>query len=250
MAGRDGTRRARRGDGRLMRLLAIDTASAQCSAALSVDGHVHLRAVATAREHAQLLLPMIESLLAEAGLGFTALDAIAFGRGPGSFTGVRVAASVAQGLALGAGLPVVPVSDLRALALHGALEARVRSLPLPAAYRVAACLDARMSEVYAAAFDVTADVAPADAAEVVCAPADFRPQPCAIAIGPGFAAYPGALAPLIREAVLVLPDAEPSAREVALLGVADFRAGGGLDAGAALPVYLRDNVAKVPDLRP
>jgi tRNA threonylcarbamoyladenosine biosynthesis protein TsaB len=233
-----------------MRLLGIDTASAQCSAALLVDGDLRLRAVATAREHAQLLLPMIESLLAEAGFGFPALDGIAFGRGPGSFTGVRVAAAVAQGIALGAALPVVPVSDLRALALQGADEARRRGLAPPGSFCVAACLDARMSEVYAAAFDFGVDAGdvPGDAVERVCAPVDFRPrQACAIAVGPGFGAYADGLAPIIDAAVLVLSDAEPSAREVALLGAADLARGLGRDAGAALPVYLRDNVAKAPD---
>ena len=229
-----------------MRLLAIDTASAQCSAALDLDGDVRLRAVATPRDHAQLLLPMIEGPLAEAGIGFTALDAIAFGRGPGSFTGLRVAASVAQGLALGAGLPVVPVSDLRALALHGADQALARRLaPAGAALRVAACLDARMSEIYAAAFEVDASGLPGEAPERVCAPGDFRPDPaCAVAVGPGFAAYGDALAPLLASALLVLADVEPSAREIVRLGAVDLAAGKGCDASAALPVYLRDNVAQ------
>lgn len=228
-----------------MRLLAIDTASAQCSAALDLDGEILLRAVATPRDHAQLLLPMIESLLAEAGLGFAALDGIAFGRGPGSFTGLRVAASVAQGLALGAGLPVVPVSDLRALALLGAEEAGARGALPAGPFHVAACLDARMGEVYAAAFAFDPGQLPDDAPERVCPPADFRPGlPCAVAVGPGFGAYPEGLAPLIRAAALVVPDAEPCAREVARLGTADLRRGRGRDAGAALPVYLRDNVAK------
>ena len=99
-----------------MKILALDTASAQCSVALLLDDELLARSVATARDHAQLLLPMIDALLAEAGTGLRQLDGIAFGRGPGSFTGVRVAASVTQGLALGAGLPIRPVSDLRALA--------------------------------------------------------------------------------------------------------------------------------------
>lgn len=229
-----------------MRLLAIDTASARCSAALCCDGETRLRAVPTQRDHARLLLPMIESLLAEAGIGFAALDAIAFGRGPGSFTGLRVAASVAQGLALGAGLPVVPVSDLRALALQGRRIAVERGIfPADAALAVAACLDARMGEVYAAAFAVPARGLPADAPECVCPPQSFRPKPpCQIAIGPGFGAHAAALAPLRAAAGLILPEAEPCAADVAVLGVADFAAHGGVAADAALPVYLRDNVAR------
>ena len=229
-----------------MRLLAIDTASAQCSAALWIDGDVRFRAVATAREHALLLLPMIESLLAEGGIGFAALDGIAFGRGPGSFTGLRVAASVAQGMALGAGLPVVPVSDLRALALQAHRIGVAQGIVAPdAPLDVAACLDARMGEVYAAAFAIPAAGLPPDAVETVCAPEAFRPAlRCRAVIGAGFGAYAPALAPLLAEAVLVLPQVEPCAFEVARLGAADFAAGRALDATAALPVYLRDNVAK------
>ena len=229
-----------------MRLLAIDTASAQCSAALWIDGDVCLRAVPTARDHAQLLLPMIEAVLAEGGLGFEALDAIAFGRGPGSFTGLRVAASVAQGLALGAGLPVVPVSDLRALALQARRTGVERGvLPAASPLVVAACLDARMGEVYGGTFDIPAAGLPPDATESVGAPEAFRPgRRCDALIGAGFGAYAPALAPLIETATLVLPEAEPCALEVAMLGAADAAAGRVHDAAAALPVYLRDNVAK------
>jgi tRNA threonylcarbamoyladenosine biosynthesis protein TsaB len=106
-----------------MKLLALDTASGLCSAALSVDGEVLLRETPTTREHAQLVLPMVQSLLAEAQWSMAQLDAIAFGRGPGSFTGLRVAAGLTQGLAFGAGLPVLPVSDLRALAQQAAAVA-------------------------------------------------------------------------------------------------------------------------------
>jgi tRNA threonylcarbamoyladenosine biosynthesis protein TsaB len=229
-----------------MRLLAIDTASAQCSAALLDGASLVLRAVATQREHAQLLLPMVEGLLREAGFGVASLDAIAFGRGPGSFTGVRVAAAVAQGLALGADLPVLPVSDLRALALQAVRLALPRfDSAREQAVRVACCMDARMNEVYAAAFEVPPGGLPPDAPERVCAPADFRPDwPCELAMGRGFAAYPEALAGLREAAWAVYPDTEPSAGAIAELGGADFAAGLGRDASEALPTYLRDNVAR------
>jgi tRNA threonylcarbamoyladenosine biosynthesis protein TsaB len=229
-----------------MRLLALDTASAQCSVALFDGASMALRAVATQREHALLLLPMVEELLREAGVGIASLDGIAFGRGPGSFTGLRVAASVAQGLALGADLPVLPVSDLRALALQAVRSAVPRlAVAGTRALRVACCMDARMSEVYAAAFEIPPGGLPADAAERVCAPADFRPPwPCELLIGPGFAAYAPALARLREGAWAILDDTEPCADAIAELAAADFAAGGGLDASAALPTYLRDNVAR------
>jgi tRNA threonylcarbamoyladenosine biosynthesis protein TsaB len=229
-----------------MKLLAIDTASAQCSAALWDGSLAATRAVPTQREHARLLLPMIQALLAEAGWGMASLDAVAFGRGPGSFTGLRVAASVAQGLALGAALPVVPVSDLRALALQAVQFANASGgAKAPRAWRVGCCMDARMGEVYCASFDVPAGGLPADAEERVCAPGMFRPAAAPdLLVGPGFSAYAEALAPLLSSATACFAAVEPSAHAIAQLAAVDLQAGGGLDASEALPTYLRDNVAR------
>ncbi|MCS6947185.1 MAG: tRNA (adenosine(37)-N6)-threonylcarbamoyltransferase complex dimerization subunit type 1 TsaB, partial [Steroidobacteraceae bacterium] len=128
-----------------MKLLAFDTATEKGSAALWIDGALRFESFQPGADHAAMLLPAIDRLLAQAGCGLRQLDALAFGRGPGAFTGVRLAASVAQGLAFAADLPVLPVSDLAALALAGFEHT-------PRAQAALVCMDARMGEVYCAAF--------------------------------------------------------------------------------------------------
>ncbi|UCE90616.1 MAG: tRNA (adenosine(37)-N6)-threonylcarbamoyltransferase complex dimerization subunit type 1 TsaB, partial [Pseudomonadota bacterium] len=127
-----------------MKLLAIETATEACSVALAVDGDVRDRFEIAPRGHAGLVLPMAKALLAEAGLGLRELDALVFGRGPGAFTGLRIAAGVVQGLAYGAELPVVPVSSLATLAQGVSAQT--------GASDVLAVFDARMGEVYWGAF--------------------------------------------------------------------------------------------------
>ncbi len=220
-------------------ILAIETSSAACSAALSIDGEIVERHALAPRQHASLLLPMIESLLVEAGLKVTALDACAFGRGPGSFTGVRIAASVIQGIAFAADLPVVAVSTLAALAAGGARESRQEN--------ILAALDARKDEVYFAAYRFTANGCPVLAAEeVVCAPAAVMiPEDDDwVGVGSGWAAHGEVLAEIAPDRVVrVMPDLEPRAHDVAMLASVDFLAGHVLDAAEAVPVYLRNNVA-------
>jgi len=237
-----------------MRILALDTASGLCSAALWIDGDVATRELTTARDHARQILPMVQSLLAEAGIALAAVDAVAFGRGPGSFTGLRIAASVTQGLAFGADLPVLPVSDLRALAQQALMQhalAADRSAAAPTG--ILACLDARMNEVYAALFSMPPSGLVADApTEHVVSPAALvglaraagSDRSAWIAAGKGLSAYAVELAPLGLHADRSWPDAEPRAREVAILGAADFGSGAALPAEAAVPVYLRDQVAQ------
>jgi tRNA threonylcarbamoyladenosine biosynthesis protein TsaB len=226
-----------------MKLLALDTASGQCSVALLLDGQLAFRGVATAREHAQLLLPMVDALLAEAGLTLHVLDGIAFGRGPGSFTGVRIAAAVTQGLAAGADLPVLPVSSLRALAAQARRLVTEAEGAAPDG-ALLACMDARMGELYWAVFAPDLKAAP----EVVGPPQQLLVPPhlrAAAAAGKGLAAWPDIAVSLQLPPARVFAGAEPHAREVAWLAAQDLAQGASwLDAALAQPVYLRDQVVQ------
>lgn len=224
-----------------MKILALETSSERCSAALLVAGNILERAQLARRAHAELILPMVESLLAEAGETLAGLDAIAFGRGPGGFTGLRVATAVAQGLAFGADRPVVPVSDLAALA---AAAARAHG-----AGKVLACLDARMQEVYWAGFEAGGPEEVHALGEEQLGPAAEVHLPEAGAwfgAGSGFGVYgeilSTRLAPSLQgqDATLV-----PTAHEVATLAAGLLAGGHSVSADQALPVYLRDRVAHV-----
>jgi tRNA threonylcarbamoyladenosine biosynthesis protein TsaB len=131
-----------------MRLLALDTSTEACSVALLLDGEVYLRFEMTVRGHAELVLPMVEALLGESGIALEDLDGLAFGRGPGAFTGLRIATGVMQGLAFGANLPVAPVSSLAAVA---------EQVPAAVGEAILVCNDARMGEVYWGVFGREAD---------------------------------------------------------------------------------------------
>jgi tRNA threonylcarbamoyladenosine biosynthesis protein TsaB len=227
-----------------LKILALDHATECCSAALWRDDELAGRECPAARDHGGALLGMIDALLSEAGLALRELDAIAFGRGPGAFTGLRLAASVTQGLAYAAGLPVIPVSDLRALAQQ------LMSTP-DAPTRVLACADARMGEVYWAAFSCVAGHARADLEEAVVRPAKMMDAAQrwlggegAGGAGSGFEAH-GELAALGARLAPLAPAMRPRAHEVAVLAAHD-----GLAAAVApelaLPVYLRNDVAVPP----
>jgi tRNA threonylcarbamoyladenosine biosynthesis protein TsaB len=225
-----------------MKILALDTATEACSAALLTDGALIVREDEFERGHAEHILPMIDAVLAEGRTTLQALDAIAFGRGPGGFTGVRLAASVTQGLAFGASRPVVPVSDLAAVAQ------RVLDLE-PSAERVLVCNDARMREVYWACFERRGGLAAAvtveavSPAQAVTLPDKWGDAPFAAA-GRGFRVYPELQprwAAWIHHAYTELL---PHAREVARLAAAEVLAGRTQPPGEALPVYLRDDVAR------
>lgn len=215
-----------------MKLLAVETATEACSAALWLDGAVAQRLEVQPRGHARLLLPMVEALLAEAGLQLRMLDGIAFGRGPGSFTGVRIAAGVVQGLALGADLPVAPVSTLAALAEGARRET--------GAARVLAALDARMGEIYWGAFEERGGRMQARGAEALLRPDTPRlPAGAWHGAGHGWALLPTGLRARLAACE---PERLPQARDVAVLGAGVLAGGGGVAAHEAVPVYLRDRV--------
>lgn len=245
-----------------MRILAIDTATEACSAAvLCSSEQLVARYEESGRGAAERILTLIDAVLAESGLTLAALDAIAFGRGPGSFTGVRLAASIAQGLAFAQGLPVVPVSDLRAIAQRTLDSApHVRS--------VLVCADARMREVYWGCFrragrglaEPVPGRQPAPSPEA--APlSEHVSAPGAVALpagleeptrgaGRGFSAYPELEVTLGGRLEAIHADLLPRAAEIARLGAADFAAGLAVEAERALPIYLRDEVARPPAGRP
>jgi tRNA threonylcarbamoyladenosine biosynthesis protein TsaB len=237
------------------RILALDTASGQCSVALMAGPQLLTRAVTTTRDHARLLLPMVDEVLVEAGLTLRALDGIAFGRGPGSFTGLRIAAAVTQGLAAGADLPVMPISDLRALA-EGARLAVVSAGDAPGGWLLA-CMDARMGEVYWGLFEHRGEsVGPAMGGERLSAPAQLirelpglicPPDAIVGAAGMGLGAYPAVVSELDLPVAHCFDKAEPHAGEIVGLAAQDLAAGAAwLDPAAAQPVYLRDQVVQAP----
>jgi len=223
-----------------VKLLAIETASDACSCALWVDAACIERYVLAPRRHAELVLGMVEALLAEAGVELAVLDALAFGRGPGSFTGVRVAAAVVQGLAYGADLPVVPVSSLQALA-QGVWHDG-------AGGRVLTAFDARMGEVYWGAYSIDEQgLMTASCDDCVCAPANV-PLPDGdgwLGAGEGWGAHAVALAARVGARLRVSePNRLAHARDVATLAAAAHGRGESVSAAQALPVYIRDQVAR------
>jgi tRNA threonylcarbamoyladenosine biosynthesis protein TsaB len=221
-----------------MKLLAIDTATERCSVALWMDGQIIQQERTLNRAHAEVILPMVSTLLAEAEYALNQLDGIAFGRGPGGFTGVRVAVSVAQGLAFGTGLPVLPVSDLEAIAA-GAFR-------LHGEHRILVCMDARMGEVYWGAYSASASgVRPCTKESVTSPEAVGIPdkQPW-FGVGTGFMTYAQALQErMAADLSGVDADILPTACDVASLASQAYARGEYVSAEQALPVYVRDRVA-------
>jgi tRNA threonylcarbamoyladenosine biosynthesis protein TsaB len=242
-----------------MNLLAIETATEGCSAALLCGSALRERFEVAPRRHAELILPMIDELLAEAGIAKSQLDAIAVGRGPGAFTGVRLAIAVAQGIALALDRPIVPVSSLAALALSAVGEGKgvappgatvsspvCDAPPIPGTH-VLAAIDARMGEIYAGAFARDDDglLSPLGDEQLCEAGALMLPDAVSWTVaGTGWRAYPDAIGTRLgRAPAQAYPDALPHATAVARLGARDFARGLGIDAARAQPKYLRDKVA-------
>lgn len=222
-----------------MNLLAIDTSTDFCSVAASRGEALFSRHERAGQRQAETILGMVDEVLAEAGIELAQIHGIAYGEGPGSFTGLRIAAGVTQGLALARGIGVIGVGSLLALSEEAGKDA--------AGGRVIACLDAHMGEVYHAAYRRAGA-----GWEEVSAPGLYRPEAVPVApgedwtgCGDGFAAYRESLAARLGERVSAIrPDAAPSARAVLKLAMPRFAAGEAKDAATAVPVYLRDKVAK------
>ncbi|WP_093138749.1 tRNA (adenosine(37)-N6)-threonylcarbamoyltransferase complex dimerization subunit type 1 TsaB [Pseudoxanthomonas sp. GM95] len=220
-----------------MRLLAFETSTEACSVALHVDGQVIERFEVAPRRHAELSLPWAQALLDQAGVVKSQLDAIAVGRGPGAFTGVRLAIALGQGMALALDRPLIAISTLQALALRAPQDAG----------RIVAAIDARMGEVYAACYQRAGDVLEALDREVVAAPGAVQladAQGAWHAVGTGFAAAEGELVNRFgAQLASVDAGALPRAADVAALAVAAYARGDRTSPELVEPAYLRNNVA-------
>lgn len=217
-----------------MKILALETSIEMCSAALWLDGSVDTREAQAGARNSELLLPMVEALLAANGMTMRELTGVAFGAGPGAFTGVRIACGVAQGIAFGIGARTVAVGTLMALAESANVD------------RVVCCLDARMGEVYHAAYERVAD----DWREV-CAPGLYKPEAVPAlqdegwtGCGSGFAVFRTQLtARYAGQMAKVIDGLAPHAREVAAIAARRFAREEAVDPADALPLYVRNKVA-------
>jgi tRNA threonylcarbamoyladenosine biosynthesis protein TsaB len=213
-----------------MLFAAIESSGDGCSVALWNDGAISALEQRAPNRHSELVLPMLHELFGKTSTEVARLEAVAFGAGPGSFTGLRVACGVAQGLAFARSLPVLGVSSFEAIAQESGAE------------RVVACIDARMREVYYAALERRGGTWH-EVIEAQCvAPEAATPPPAGnwLGCGSGFAAYPGFLKDHLSS---VKPEINPGAVAIAALAAPRLAAGKGVDAALALPTYLRNKVA-------
>lgn len=217
-----------------MKILTLDTSAEYCSVALLLDGEVWNREVLAGQQHSALILPMVRQALDETGLALVQLDGIAFGAGPGSFTGLRIACGVSQGLAFGAGLPVMGISTLEALAQEAGNK------------RVIAVLDARMKEIYHAAYEKTTGGWQAVSEPALCLPGNAPPVPGDgwTGCGSGFDIYDNVLRARYGGCVShIMRGLRPNARVMAQLAAPRFEQGLAIDPAEAAPLYIRNKVA-------
>lgn len=217
-----------------MRILSLETSTEQGSCALWRAGEVLERTCPAGRAHSETLLPLVGELFAEAGVALAQIDGIAFGCGPGAFTGLRVACGLAQGLAVAADLPLLPVVSLEAMAAASG-EDEVLSL-----------LDARMSEIYCAHYRRGVDGLPQLIGEIAVLPpqAIVLPADARSACGNALRAYPELAERIAQQGWTAYADILPTARWLAYLAAPRLAAGAGIDPAAAAPLYIRDKVAK------
>jgi tRNA threonylcarbamoyladenosine biosynthesis protein TsaB len=219
-----------------MNVLALETSAETASVALLTGDRVLVREGGTPGTHARFVLPWVDEVLKESGLALGQLDCIAFSAGPGSFTGLRLAVSVAQGLALGADLTLVAVPAPEALALAAGDGLRL------------VCVDARMSEVYSGAYRVSGEQVTMMSPLRVCLPASLSAPPGDPAdwcgCGSGFALPAIQALPWVAGLCAVDAAVTAHAREIGRLGRVRFAAGEGIDAALASPLYVRDKVAQ------
>lgn len=231
-----------------MNILALETSTDICSVAVWHDGAIDARVAQAGQRNSEVLLPMVEALLTANKLQLKDMNGIAFGAGPGSFTGLRVACAVAQGLAFGINVPVAGISTLLAVAEKATEKAAETSK----AKRVVVCLDARMGEVYYAAYEKHGD-----AWLTIHAPTLYKPEDVPalqsndwIACGSGFFAYRDALMQRYADNITRVADVQvPHAKEIAVLAAREFAQGRGMPAAEAAPLYVRDKVALRVDER-
>jgi len=217
-----------------MRILALDTATESCSVAVLNNGVIVSDYVVNPRMHANLILPMIKKILEQSNISLKCIDYIAFGCGPGAFTGVRIAASVVQGLAFGVNCKVVPVSNLKALAQRAYREYQAK--------QVIGCIDARMNEVYIGKFVINDQEMQLHDSEQVISPDKVVIESSGnwCGVGSGFLAYKQQLPKITKYFEQLLPHAE----DILTLAQFAIKRGEVVSAFEALPVYLRNNVVK------
>lgn len=222
-----------------LKILALDTATDACSAALLIDNQIHEQFLVAKQQHAALILPMLDQLLQTHELSLSQLDAVAFSCGPGSFTGIRIAASVVQAIAFAHNLPVIRISTLQALAQKAYREQSSEA--------VLACLDARMQEIYWGVYTLQENqLMQAIAPDTLIKPeAVHLPYSTAwLGVGSGWESYFETLQAKLG-AIKWLPQYFPQARDIAQLAVNEWHKGNMVTAEYALPVYLRDEVVKI-----